>query len=73
VANFPNILDHNDWTAIICTSIVFVLIHLDPFVAGQAFMGGIIYGWIRVRTGSLLPSIAGHMMWNLMALSLNYL
>jgi len=64
---------HGDWTAIIWSSILFGLIHLDPFVAGQAFMGGIIYGWIRVRTGSLLPSIAGHMMWNMLALMLSYL
>jgi len=64
---------HGDWTAIIWSSILFGLIHIDPFVAGQAFMGGIIYGWIRVRTGSLLPSIAGHMMWNMLALMLSYL
>ena len=64
---------HGDWTAIIWSSILFGLIHLDPFVAGQAFIGGIIYGWIRVRTGSLLPSIVGHMMWNTLALMLSYL
>ncbi len=64
---------HGDWTAIIWSSILFGLVHIDPFVIGLAFMGGIIYGWIRMRTGSLLPSIACHMMWNLMALSLTYL
>tara|TARA_B100000029_G_C17109680_1_gene791048 strand:+ start:172 stop:636 length:465 start_codon:yes stop_codon:yes gene_type:complete len=65
--------NHSDWTAIIWSSILFGLIHLDTFVMGQAFMGGILYGWIRIRTDSLLPSIAGHMMWNLLALSLTYL
>ena len=64
---------HSDWTAIIWSSILFGLIHIDSFVVGQAFMGGIIYGWIRVRTGSLLPSIVGHMMWNTLALMLSYL
>ena len=64
---------HSDWTAIIWSSILFGLVHIDPFVVGQAFMGGILYGWIRMRTGSLLPSIAGHMMWNMLALSWNYL
>ena len=66
---------HSDWTAIICSSILFGLLHVfgGAFYIGSTLMGGIIYGWIRVRTGSLLPSIAGHMMWNLMALSLNYL
>ncbi len=64
---------HSDWTAIIWSSILFGLVHIDPFVIGQAFMGGILYGWIRMRTGSLLPSIAGHMMWNMLALALTYL
>ena len=64
---------HGDWTAIILSSILFGLVHIDPFVVGSAFMGGIIYGWIRMRTGSLLPSIACHMMWNMLALVLTYL
>ena len=64
---------HGDWTAIILSSILFGLVHIDPFVVGSAFMGGVIYGWIRMRTGSLLPSIACHMMWNMLALVLTYL
>jgi membrane protease YdiL (CAAX protease family) len=66
---------HSDWTAIIWSSILFGLLHLfgGAFYIGSTFIGGMIYGWIRVRTGSLLPSIAGHMMWNLMALYLTYL
>ena len=64
---------HSDWTAIIWSSILFGLVHIDPFIIGTAFIGGIFYGWIRIRTGSLLPSIAGHMMWNMLALSLTYL
>ena len=64
---------HGDWTAIIWSAMLFGLVHVDPFTMGQAFMGGIIYGWIRMRTGSLLPSIACHMMWNTLALVLTYL
>ena len=64
---------HGDWTAIIWSAILFGLVHVDPFTMGQAFMGGIIYGWIRMRTGSLLPSIACHMMWNMLALVVTYL
>ena len=64
---------HGDWTAIIWSSILFGLVHVSPFVIGSAFMGGIIYGWIRMRTGSLLPSIACHMMWNMLALVVTYL
>ena len=64
---------HSDWTSIIWSSLLFGLVHLNPFVMGQAFMGGMVYGWIRVRTGSILPTIACHMMWNTLALSLTYL
>ena len=64
---------HGDWTAIIWSAVLFGLVHVDPFTMGQAFMGGIIYGWIRMRTGSLLPAIACHMMWNMLALVLTYL
>ena len=64
---------HGDWTAIIWSSILFGLVHIDPFTIGSAFIGGIIYGWLRMRTGSLLPSIACHMVWNMLALILTYL
>ena len=66
---------HGDWTAIIWSSILFGLVHVvgGSFLIGSAFIGGIIYGWIRMRTGSLLPSIACHMMWNMLALIWTYL
>jgi len=64
---------HGDWTAIIWSAMLFGLVHLDPFTVGQAFMGGIMYGWIRMRTGSLLPSIACHLIWNILALVVTYL
>ena len=35
---------HGDWTAIIWSSILFGLVHIDPFTIGSAFIGGIIYG-----------------------------
>ena len=66
---------HSDWTAIIWSSILFGLLHFlgGAFHIGSALIGGIIYGWIRVRTGSLLPSIACHMVWNMLALIWTYL
>ena len=64
---------HGDWPAIIGSAILFGLVHINPFLVGQAFIGGVIYGGLRIRTGSLLPSIACHMMWNIMALSVTYL
>ena len=64
---------HSDWTAIIWSAILFGLVHVDPYSVGAIFIGGILWGWIRMRTGSLLPSIACHMMWNMLALVVTYL
>ena len=43
---------------------MFGILHIDPYVAGMAALGGIVYGWIRIETGSLWPSIISHMIWN---------
>ena len=59
---------HGKWPAIIISSIIFGLVHFDPFTIGMAAIGGVIYGWIRIRTGSLVPGIVAHAMWNTMAL-----
>jgi len=58
---------------VIISSLFFGLIHLDPYTIGMATIGGLIYGFIRIRTGSLWPSIIGHMMWNAVALVVTYL
>jgi|TARA_B100000405_G_scaffold88721_1_gene61540 membrane protease YdiL (CAAX protease family) len=64
---------HGKWPAIIISSIIFGLVHFDPFTIGMATIGGVIYGWIRIRTGSLVPGIVAHAMWNTMALMVTYL
>ena len=64
---------HGKWPAIIISSIIFGMVHFDPFTMGTATIGGVIYGWIRVRTGSLVPGIVAHAMWNTMALMVTYL
>ena len=64
---------HGKWPAIIISSIIFGMVHFDPFTMGAATIGGVIYGWIRMRTGSLVPGIVAHAMWNTMALMFTYL
>ena len=64
---------HGDWPAIIGSALLFALVHFNLFGMVPIIMAGVIYGWLRIKTGSLLPSIACHMMWNLMALVLTYL
>jgi len=39
----------------------------------MATLGGVLYGYIRVKTGSLWPSVVSHMIWNAMAMVVTYL
>ena len=64
---------HGDWPAIIGSALLFALVHFNLFGMVPIIMAGVIYGWLRIKTGSLLPSIACHMMWNLVVLVLTYL
>ena len=64
---------HGKWPAILLSSLLFGLVHFDPYIIGMATIGGVIYGWIRIRTGSLIPGIVAHAMWNTMALIVTYL
>ena len=62
---------HSDTFAIISTGILFGFMHWDPiwgfwdlYQTGAATIGGFLYAWLRIRTGSLWPSIACHSIWN---------
>ncbi len=46
--------------AIFSSALLFALFHLNPWQFAAAFALGIILGWIRIRTGSVLACIAGH-------------
>ena len=66
---------HGDKVAILLSSILFGLLHVFGgwYIVGSAFLGGLIYAWIRVKTDSLIPCIASHMMWNAFAVTVTYL
>ena len=55
---------HGDTVAVLGSAGLFGLLHLEPYVVGMAALGGVIYGWVRIKTGSLWPSIVSHMVWN---------
>ena len=55
---------HGDVMAVLGSSVLFGLLHIEPYVVGMATLGGIIYGIVRIRSGSLWPSIVSHMLWN---------
>ncbi len=54
---------YNEKVAILLSAIIFAIVH-EPVAIVMAFGGGLIYGWLRVRTGSIVPSTLLHIFWN---------
>lgn len=50
--------------AIFFSALLFALFHLNPWQFPATFALGLILGWIRIRTGSVLACIAGHAIHN---------
>ena len=61
-------------TTIFCTALMFAFMHgLNGgglFEVPHRFVAGLGLGWIRMRSGSLWPGIAGHVLWNILAMFL---
>lgn len=55
------------WIAIIISSLIFGVVHMNPAQIPFAFLLGILFGWLYYRTGSLLPGIIGHVLNNSVA------
>ena len=62
---------HSDAVSIISSGLLFGLMHNpfflyigDFYAIGSASIGGFLYAWLRIQTGSLWPSIACHFLWN---------
>ena len=56
--------NYGKWISILVSSVIFGFLHIHPVSIFNAFCGGMIYGYIRIRTGSLWPSIILHALWN---------
>ena len=54
---------YSDTQAIVISSAIFAIVH-EPIAMGLAFGGGLLYGWARIRTGSILPGMIAHAIWN---------
>jgi uncharacterized protein len=52
--------------AIFFSALLFALFHLNPWQLGPTFLLGLILGFVRLRTGSLLAAIFTHALHNLM-------
>lgn len=46
--------------AIIWSSVIFAVLHMNPWQAVPAFLAGIFFGWIYYRTGSLWSTVFLH-------------
>ena len=55
---------YGSWASIFISSVIFAILHIHPLSILNAFWGGMIYGYVRMRTNSLWPSIFLHSMWN---------
>ena len=61
---------YGDWPAIIVSSLLFGIVHVIPSAIAVATFGGLIYGWLRIKTDSLWPGIFCHAIWNVFAFSM---
>lgn len=57
----------NPWAAIVVSSLIFGIVHMNPAQIPFAFLLGMMFGWLYYRTGSLLPGIVGHVLNNSVA------
>ncbi len=62
---------HSAAKAIVVTSLMFALIHLNPWQAVPAFILGLAFAAMDIRTGSLLPSLISHAIYNFLVLAIN--
>lgn len=52
------------WLAVVLSAAVFGVCHGHPVWAGYAFVLGVLYGFVALQAGSILPSILGHLVFN---------
>jgi hypothetical protein len=51
-------------TAVLVSALLFAALHLNPYQFLTAFSLGGLLGWVFLKTGSLLPCILGHALFN---------
>lgn len=58
---------YNSWVALLISAGLFAAMHMNPWQLIPTFALGVLFGWFYLRTGSLVPCIAGHALNNFMA------
>ena len=55
---------YGDWFSIFISAFLFAIVHVEGVTVANAFIAGLIFGHLRIRTGSLWPPIILHFIWN---------
>lgn len=53
-----------DRGALVLSAVLFSVIHGDPYATPALFVLGLVFGWVYLRSGSVLASTLVHGMWN---------
>ena len=62
LGRFESVMGARD--ALILQAMLFAILHMSLLMLPPLFLGGLLLGLLRRRTGSLLPGIAMHFVWN---------
>lgn len=60
------------WFAILLSGVLFGLFHMDPVRIIAASLLGVFFGWLVVRTGSIVPAMLAHFANNATAISVGH-
>ncbi|MDD4796507.1 MAG: CPBP family intramembrane metalloprotease, partial [Eubacteriales bacterium] len=60
------------WPALVLTALLFALCHFQHQGLPTLFVVGLCLGWLTWQTGSLWPSIAMHLSYNMTAVAMQY-
>lgn len=52
------------WLAAVLSALAFGVCHGQPVWMAYAFLLGLVFAWFRLRTGSILPSLLAHVVFN---------
>lgn len=55
------------WLMIAISAMIFAVVHLNPDQMPHAFFAGLLLGWMYMRTGSVVPGVAFHLVNNTMS------
>jgi len=64
--------NYSSQTAIVISAAIFGVIHLNPWQAIPAFLGGLLMGWMYWKTNSIIPGMVLHFVNNLFSVSLSW-